>query len=89
MAIKKGKIRTLDDIQRDRSNAEREEVKDRIVGDINDVITKITFRPKRVKPITIILLGILILFLLLIFANFVLLNIWAFKFFIKSLFFGG
>lgn len=88
----KSRLRTLDDIERERGMHEREEMKERISTDIKDVMNRVTGKDSRPKKkrrfFRTVLWGLLILFLLLMLANFVLLNVWAFKFFVKSLFFG-
>ena len=87
----KSKLRTLYYIEREKSMNEREEMKDKIATDIKDVMNRVTGkdnRPRKKRKIIKMALWIVgILFLLLILVNFILLNIWAFKFFIKSLFF--
>lgn len=85
---KHGKIKTLDDIQRERNLSEREETKDKIVGDIRDVMSRLSPKPKKPKIMRRIMWGLALLFILVIIANFILLNIWALKFFIKELFLG-
>lgn len=91
MAVKR--FRTLDEIEADRNERERKEFKEKVSGDIKDVFDDF-FKPEK-KPVKkksgfwafIKWLGIL--FLLLFIINFILGNVWLFKFLIKSLFFGG
>lgn len=83
---KHGKIKTLDDIQRERSISEREETKEKIVGDIRDVMSRLSPKPQKRKLKTVIIWSLIVIFLLIMFTNFILLNIWALKFFIKELF---
>jgi hypothetical protein len=83
-----GKIKTLDDIQRERSIAEREETKERIVTDVRDVMSRFSPKPRKPRLRTYIMWGIGIILLLLILANFILFNVWAFRELVKALFFG-
>ncbi|HRZ85914.1 MAG TPA: hypothetical protein P5277_03980 [Candidatus Paceibacterota bacterium] len=87
------KFKTLDDVEREKKVRERDEMNENIATDIDDVInrvqTKISIRrPKKKKRgiIKKILWVVFFLFLLVMLINFVLLNIWALKFFIKELF---
>ena len=84
-------FRGIDDIEKDADVKERDEFKRRVVTDLNDVlngIKKNNEQRKKKRKLWVkisILLGVLGLLLLTI--NFVLVNIWLLKFFIKSLFF--
>lgn len=87
------KVRTLDEVQRDKREREREEFKRRMSGDIKDVfddIFKPLKPPKKVKKKRNWFFGFLkwlgILFLAMLILNFILFNIWAFKKLVESLF---
>lgn len=86
------KFKTVDDISRDRENREKEEYKEGIAQDIDDVITKVEgkFRSRRKKQrrsfLSTILWILFFLLILVVFVNFILLNVWALRFFIRSLF---
>jgi len=84
-------FRGIDDIEKDADVKERDEFKRRVVTDLNDVlngIKKNNEQRKKKRKLWVkisILLGVLGLLLLTI--NFVLVNVWLLKFFIKALFF--
>lgn len=87
------KFKTLDDVERDKTRREREEMNENIATDIDDVInkvqTKFSMRNPKKKKRGIIKTSLWVIFflaLLIILVNFLLLNVWALKFFIKSLF---
>ncbi len=87
-------IRTLDDIERDKKELDRQRFKENVSEDVKDMIGKIfPKKPEKKKPkkknwVKISkLLGVLILLLILI--NLFLGNIWLLKFFLKDLLFGG
>jgi hypothetical protein len=87
-------FKTLDDIEREKALKEREEIKKKIVTDVNDVFGKIIKKrkeesekkKKQRKWWVKLLLALLSLGLFLLVLNFVLGNIWLLKFFIKDLF---
>lgn len=91
MAVKR--FRTLDEIEADRNERERKEFKEKVSGDLRGIFDDF-FKPEK-KPVKkkskfwnfIKWLGLL--FLLLLIINFILGNVWLFKFLIKSLFLGG
>jgi flagellar basal body-associated protein FliL len=88
-------FKTLDDIEKERENKSREDMKKNIVKDINDVFGNVIKkrkeetekRKKKRKWWVKLILALLILGLLLLVINFVLGNIWLLKFFIKDLFY--
>ena len=83
-------FRGIDDIEKDADVKERDEFKRRVVTDLNDVlngIKKNNEQRKKKRKLWIkiaILLGVIGLLLLTI--NFVLVNVWLLKFFVKDLF---
>lgn len=82
--------KSIDDIQREKEEREREELKRKISTDINDVfgnLIKKRKEEKKKRPFWKKLLGFLFWFGLFLFVlNFVLGNIWLLKFFLKDLF---
>lgn len=85
-------VKTLDDIEREKHNQNREKVKKEISKDVNDVLNKVFKKPKKKSPFSwiFLLLKILgIIILILIIFNLLLGNIWLLRFFVKSLFFGS
>jgi len=89
MEKKKSRIISVDDIERKNSLLKREQMRNDIFEDINDVIGKVGFSigPKKNKKRSLstkilIWLGILILFLVAL--NFILGNIWLLKFFVQD-----
>lgn len=86
------KFRTVDDIQRDNENREREEFKKKLSGDVKDIFDDF-FKPepkKEPKKKKSKFWGFMkwfgILFLLMILLTFVLGIFWLLKFFLKGLF---
>jgi hypothetical protein len=83
-------FRGIDDIEKDADTKERDEFKRRVVTDLNDVlngIKKNNEQRKKKRKLWVkiaILLGVIGLLLLAI--NFVLVNVWLLKFFVKDLF---
>ena len=83
-------IKSLDDIEREKHQENREKMKKEITEDVNDVISNVFKKPKRKRNAwdvifrVLKILGILILIMIVI--NLVLGNIWLLKFFMKSLF---
>jgi len=90
--------KNIDDIERDKQERAREKIKENITSDIDDVVKELfkTFRGetekrkrerknkeswliKLLKLLGVIGLGLLVL-------NFILVNVWLLRFFIKSLF---
>jgi hypothetical protein len=82
------KIKTMDDIEREKNAENREKMKKEISEDINDVVGNIFGKQKKKKRSILKWIAIISLFLLttIIILNFVLGNIWLLRFFIKSLF---
>lgn len=86
--------KSLDDIERIREEREREEMKKKVVTDINDVFKNIVKKRKEEKKerkkkrswFLKLILALLSLGLFILVLNFVLGNVWLLKFFIKSLF---
>jgi len=84
------KVTTIDDIERDRREREREEFKRKVSGDMRKIFDGVFKPQKKVKKKKnwlleiLIWLGILLLALFII--NFILFNIWAFKKLVESLF---
>ena len=86
-------IRRIEDIERDKDREKRENFKNQISGDINDVINNVFSKPKKRKPnfIDYIIKAfkwIVFIFIGLTIINLILGNIWLFKFFIKEMFTG-
>jgi flagellar basal body-associated protein FliL len=87
-------FKTLDDIEREKENKSREDMKKNIVKDINDVFGNVLKkrkeetekRKKKRKWWVKLLLALLSLGLFLLVINFVLGNVWLLKFFVKDLF---
>lgn len=84
-------IKTMDDIERDKHNEDRNKMKREVTEDVNDILGNIFGRPKRTRKSwldrvfnILKLLGILVLIMIVI--NLVLGNIWLLRFFLKSLF---
>ena len=82
------KIKTMDDIEREKNTENREKMKKEISEDINDVVGNIFGKQKKKKRSILKWIAVISLFLLttMIVLNFVLGNIWLLRFFIKSLF---
>jgi Mg2+/citrate symporter len=86
--------KTMDDIEKEKEEREREEMKKKIVTDVNDVFRNIVKKRKEEKKErkktrkwwVKILLALLILGLLVITLDFVLGSVWLLKFFVKDLF---
>jgi flagellar basal body-associated protein FliL len=84
----------MDDIEREKADEQREDMKKKIVTDINDVFGNVIKkrkdereqRKKKRKWWVKLLLALLSLGLFLLVLNFVLGNIWLLKFFVKDLF---
>jgi len=84
-------IKTLKEIEQEKRERARRELKEAISKDTKDIFIKI-FKQKIKKKITWslkILIWFGALFLTLLIINFILGNIWLFKTLIKNLFFGG
>ena len=85
-------FKSLDDIEREKLEKERETRKEKIASDIDDVFNRVMRKREEKKKkrgiVKTILLAILTLGLLLLVINFVLGNLWILKFFIKELFKG-
>ena len=87
-------FRSIDDIERDKNNRERETLKKNISKDINDVLgsvmdkrrQKAIEKRKKRKWWVKLLLALLVLGLLVITLDFVLGSLWLLKFFVKDLF---
>lgn len=85
---KKSRIISVDDIDRLNKQRQREQTKNDIAEDINDVMSKVGFSinmkgNKKKKSITKrILIGLGIILLLLVAINFLFANIWLLKFFL-------
>jgi hypothetical protein len=86
--------KSMDDIEKAREEREREEMKKKVVTDINDVFKNIVKKRKEEKKerkkkrswFIKLIMALLSLGLLILVLNFVLGNAWLLKFFIKSLF---
>lgn len=87
-------IRSIDDIQRDKEREKRENFKNQIARDINDVTDKVFARSRTKKKgfldyvwmFTKMFLGLI---LMMTVVNLVLGNLWLLKFFVKELFMAG
>ena len=86
-------FKSLDDIERNKSNSDREEFKERVIKDTTEVFSKIRATKKKRNPIYKVLKFlnwvILGIGLLILCTNFLLANIWLFRWLIKSLFMNG
>lgn len=78
------KIRTADEVFRDREKEEREKFKKMLVKDITDVKEKVFPKKTRRKISLLKWMGILFLFLFL--ATMILGCVWLLKFFVKGIF---
>ena len=86
-------FKTLDEIQRDREERQRQEMKDKIATDTADIFEKIKKNIKERQPPKkkrskllkwlLFVLSVAISFFII---NFILFNVWAFKWLIKSIF---
>lgn len=90
-------FKSLDDVERDVNDKERNEFKEKIVKDTTEILGKIKETISKKKPKTpskknkILKMLIWLFFglgLLIFCINFLLVNIWLFKWLIKSLIFG-
>ena len=89
-------IKGIDDIERERKAREKDKFKKEITDDVDDVLKEVINRlklrtdeekkKKKQKPLRKILDFILIATIILLLINFFLFNIWALRYFIKSLF---
>ena len=87
-------FRSLDDIERTKAEEQRKEFKEKIVSDANEVFGGIMkkrkeekeMRKKKRKWYVKLMIALMVLGLFVLIFNFVLANIWVFKFFIKDLF---
>lgn len=87
-------IKTMDDIDREKHNEDRNKMKTEISEDINDIFGNVFGRRiKRKKSffgrVFDVLKIIGLIFLIIIILDVVLGSVWLLKFFIKSLFFGS
>lgn len=90
MAQKRGRIISIDDIERKNRLAQRESMRDEIAEDVNEVISKIGFggkkgkdkKKKSLKNSIMILAGIILL--VIISVNIIFANIWLLKFFLED-----
>lgn len=86
-------FKTIDDIEREKHDENREKIKTEISEDINDVIGKVFRKPKKRKTwidrvFSILkILGLMLVIVIII--DIVLGSVWLLKFLVKSLFFGG
>lgn len=82
-------IRGIDDIERDKNEAERTKMVEETTRDIKDLFNNLKPKPQPKKKKSLLFLIIMIIFLLallLLAINFLLANVWLLKFFIKELF---
>jgi hypothetical protein len=85
-------FKTIDEIQRDREERQRQEMKDKIATDTADIYEKIKKNiqakkePKKRSKLLRWLLFILSVAISFFIINFILFNVWAFKWLIKSIF---
>lgn len=89
-------IKGIDDIERERKAREKDKFKKEVTDDVDDVLKEVINRlklrtdeekkKKKQKPLRKIIDFMIALIILLLLTNFFLFNIWALKYFIKSLF---
>jgi hypothetical protein len=87
-------FKSMDDIEREKADEQREDMKKKIVTDINDVFGNVIKkrkedsekRKKKRRWWTKLILALLTLGLLILVINFVLGNIWLLKLLVKDLF---